>query len=100
MVVVGLLCFFPASFFLFIFFFVLIPSVDLVLLVLEFFVSFPVFGLFVIVFLVDLFGLPLSFPTASVGGGLISWIFLCHQEIRHLVSVWQAPQFCFVVVLF
>ena len=44
--------------------------------------------------------LPLSFSAVSVVVGLISWIFLCHQEIRHLVSVWRAPQFCFVVVLF
>ena len=47
-----------------------------------------------------IFRLPLSFSAVSVVVGLISWIFLCRREIRHLLSVWRAPQFCFVVVLF
>ena len=78
----------------------LIPSVGYLLFVLEFFVSMPVICLLFLVFLVGLFSLPLSFPTSSVGAWLISSMLLCHQEIRHLVSVWRAPQFCFVMVHF
>ena len=44
--------------------------------------------------------LPLSFPTSSV----VIWDFfsmlLCHQEFRHLGSVWRAPQSYFVLVHF
>ena len=80
---------------------ILFPSVGFVLFVLEFFVSLPVFDLFFLVFLVDLFYVsPCRFLLLMSSLGFISSDLLCHQENRHLVSVWRAPQFCFVVVLF
>ena len=61
---------------------ILFPSVDFVLFVLEFFVSLPVFDLFFLVFLVDLFYVsPYRFLLLMSSLGFISSNLLCHQEL-------------------
>ena len=47
-----------------------------------------------------MFCLPLPFHTFPFFVGFISAMLLCHQEIRHLGSVWRAPHFFFVLVHF